>query len=112
MKISSNVVDDSNDENIFFHKLLLTNIQVSKLCKALANGSSANIKLSKAQLHKIVQSGGFLGRLLATLLKTGLHLMKNLLKPLAETVLIPLGITAAASATDAAVHAATDSAEE
>ena len=64
LKISSNVVGDSNDENKFLHKLLLTNTQVSKLCKALANGSSANIKLYKTQLHKIGQSGGFLGRLL------------------------------------------------
>ena len=63
LKISSNVVGDSNDENDFPHKLLITNTQVSKLRKAFANGSSANIKLSKTQLHKIVQSGGFLGRL-------------------------------------------------
>ena len=104
LKISSNVVGDSNDENNFLHKLLLTNTQVSKLCKAFANGSSANIKLSKTQLHKIGQSGGFLGRLLGPLLKTGLPLMKNVLKPLAKSVLIPLGLTAAASATDAAIH--------
>ena len=48
MKFSSSVVDDSNDENNFPHKLLLTNTQVSKLLKALANGSSANVKLSIA----------------------------------------------------------------
>ena len=53
LKISSNVVDDSNDKNNFPRKLLLTNAQVSKLCKAFANGSSTNIKLSKTQLHKI-----------------------------------------------------------
>ena len=53
LKISSNVVGDSNDENIFPHKLLLTNAQVSKIRKAFANGSSANMKLSKTQLHKI-----------------------------------------------------------
>ena len=47
LKISSNVVGDSNDENNFPHKLLLTNTQVSRLCKAFANNSSANIKLSK-----------------------------------------------------------------
>ena len=64
LKISSNVVGDSNDENNFPHKLLLTNAQVLKLRKAFANNSSANIKLSKTQLHKIGQSGGFLGRLL------------------------------------------------
>ena len=47
LKISSNIVAHSNDENNFSHKLLSTNTQVSKLCNALANGSSANIKLSK-----------------------------------------------------------------
>ena len=55
-------------------------------------------------MHKIVQSGGFLGRLLGPLLKTGLPLKKNVLKPLAKSVLIPLGLTAVASATDAAIH--------
>ena len=74
-----------------------------RLRKAFANNSSANIKLSKTQLHKIGQSGGFLGRLLGPLLKTGLPLMKNVLKPLAKSILIPLGLTAAA-ATDAAIH--------
>ena len=75
MKIKSNVVGDFNDGNNFPHKLLLTNRQVSKLCKALANRSSANIKLSKAKLHKIGQSGGFFGRLLVPLLKTELPLI-------------------------------------
>ena len=55
-------------------------------------------------MHKIEQSEGFLGRLLGPLLKTGLPLMKNVLKPLAKNVLIPLGLTAAASATNAAIH--------
>ena len=55
-------------------------------------------------MHKIGQSGAFLGRILGPLLKTGLLLMKNVLKPLAKSVLIPLGLTAAASATDAAIH--------
>ena len=98
------VVGDSNDENNFTHRLLLTNTQVSKLRKAFANGSSANIKLSKTQLHKIQQSGGLLGRLLAPLLKIGLSLIGNVLKPLAKSVLLPLGLTAAAAATDAAIH--------
>ena len=64
LKNSSNVVGDCNDENNFLHKLLLTNTQVSKLCKGFANNSSSNIKLSKIQLQKIGQSEGFLGRLL------------------------------------------------
>ena len=59
------------------------------------------MKLSKTQLHKIGQSVGFLGRLLGPLLKAVLPLMKNILEPFAESVLVPLGLTAAASATDA-----------
>ena len=55
-------------------------------------------------MHKIGQSGRLLGRLLRPLLKTGLPLMKNVLKPLAKSILIPLESTAAASATDAAIH--------
>ena len=53
---------------------------------------------------KVEQSGRFLGILLEPLLKTGLSLMKNILKPLAESVLISLGLIAAASAIDAAIH--------
>ena len=52
LKISSNIFGDSSNENNFTHKLLLTNTLVSKFCKAFANGSSANKKLSKTQLHK------------------------------------------------------------
>ena len=59
LKISSNVLVDSNHENNSPHKLLLTNTQVSKLCKAFANNSSANIKLSKTQLHKMDNSEDF-----------------------------------------------------
>ena len=65
---------------------------------------STNVKLSKAQISKIIQSGGFLGRLLGPLSKTGLPLIKNVIKPLAESVSIPLGLTAAASATDAGIQ--------
>ena len=104
LNLSSNVIWDSKDENNFQHRLLLTNTQVSKLQKAFANNYLANIKLSKTQLHKIVQSGGFLGRPLGPLLKTGLLLIGNVHKPLAKSVLIPLGLTAAASATDTAIH--------
>ena len=94
----------SDNETIFPHKLLLTNRQVSNLCKAFTNKSSTDIKLSKIQLSKMIQSGRFLGRLLGPLLKTGLPLMKNMIKPLAKSVLIPLGLTAAASAADAGIH--------
>ena len=59
---------------------------------------SIDIKLSKAQISNIIQSGRFLGKLLRPLLKTGLPLIKNVIKPLGKSVLIPLGLTAAASA--------------
>ena len=52
----------------------------------------------------MIQSGGFLGRLLGPLLKTGLPLIKNVIKSLAKSVLIPLGLTAAASTADAGIH--------
>ena len=102
LDLSSNTIGDSNDENNFPHKLFLSNTHVSRLRKAFANNSSANVKLSKTQLHKIGQSGGFLGRLLGPLLKPGLPLIGNVLKPLAKSILILLGLMAAAAATDAA----------
>ena len=52
----------------------------------------------------MIQSGGFLGRLLRQLLETELPLMKNVIQPLAKSVLIPLGLTAAASAADMGIH--------
>ena len=106
LNLSSSIAGDSNYENNFPHKLVLTNTQVPKLWKAFANNSSATIKLSKAQLHKIGQSGRFLGRLLGPFLKIELPLIRNVLKPLAKSVLIPFGLTAAAAAaaTDAAIH--------
>ena len=65
-----------DNETNFPYKLLLTNRQVSNLCKAIANYLSADIKLLKTQLSNMIQSGGFLGRLLGPLLKTGLPLIK------------------------------------
>ena len=77
---------------------------MSKLRKAFTNTFSANMKLSETQLHKIGKSGRFLGRLLGSLLKTWLHLTKDVLKALAKSLLISLGLTTAASATDVAIH--------
>ena len=84
-----------NNETNFPHELLLTDRQVSSLHKSFTNNSSADIKLSKTQLSKMIQSGGFLSRLLDPLLKTALPLTKNIIKPLAKSVLIPLGSTVA-----------------
>ena len=82
----------------------MTNRQVTNPRKAFAGKSSTDIKLTKTQISKMMQSGGFLGRLLGPLLKTGLPLIKNVIKLLAKYVLIPLGLTAAASAADAGIH--------
>ena len=85
------------------HELLLTARQKTRLRNAFNNNISTDLKLSKAQISKIIQSGGFLGRLLDPLVKTGLPLIKNVIKPFAKSVLIPLGLTAAASAADAGI---------
>ena len=105
LRLSSNMIGNSDDETNFAHKLLLsTNKQVANLSKSFANNLSADIKLSKIQLSKMVQSGRFLARLLSPLLKTELTLIKNVIKPLVKSVLIPLGLTAAALAADAGIH--------
>ena len=83
--------------------MLLTNTQVLRPRKAFANGSPANIKLSKTQLQNIGQSGGSSARLLGPLLKSVFPLIGNELRPLAKSVLMPLGL-AAAPATDAAIR--------
>ena len=104
LRLSSNIIGNSVDNTNFPHKLLLTNRQVSSLLKASAKNTSIDIMLSKTQLSKMIQSGGFLGRLLCPLLRTGLPLMKSVIKPLAKSFLIPLGLTTAASAADAGKH--------
>ena len=101
LRLSSNMI--GNNKTNFPHKLLLTDRQISSLCKSFASHSSADIKLSKTQLSKMIQSGGFLSRLLGPLLKTGLPLLKNVIKPLAKSALIPLELTAAASAAVAGI---------
>ena len=104
IRLSPNMIGDSNDKTNFPYELLLTDKQVSSIRKAFTNNSSVDIKFSKTQLSKIIQSGGFLGKLLGPLLKTGLPLIKNVITPLAKSALIPLGLTAAASAADAGIH--------
>ena len=104
LRLPSNMIGNSDDETNFLHKLLLTNRQVANLRKAFANYLSTDVKLSKTQLSKMIKSGGFLGKRLGPLLRTGLPLMKIVIQPLAKNVLIPLGLTAAASAADAGIH--------
>ena len=96
LRLSSNMVDNSNNKTNFPHKLLLTNRQVENICNAFANHTSSDIKFSKTQLTNM-QKGGFL-RFLAPLLKSGLPLLKSVIKPLGM-----LDLTAASSATDAAI---------
>ena len=97
--ISSNMVGNSNDNTNFPHELLLTNRQVANILKAFANHSSIDIKLSKTQLSKMMQSGGFLGNLLG---KLAGPLMKVAM-PLAKNVLAPLGLSTAMSAIDGSI---------
>ena len=104
LRLSSNIIGNSDNKTNFPHKLLLTNRQVANLCKAFANCLSTDVNLSKTQLSKMIQLGEFLGRHLGPLLKTGLPLMKSVIQPLAKSVLIPLGLIAEASAADAAMH--------
>ena len=98
------MIGNSDDETNFPHKLWLTNRQAANHCKAFDNNTSTDIKLSKTELSKMIQLGGLLGRLLGPFLRIGLPLMKNVIQPLAKSVLISLGLTAAASAADAGIH--------
>ena len=104
LRLSTNMIEDSNDETNFFHKLLLTDRQVSNIRKSFPDNSTADIKFSKTQLSEMIQWGGFLWKLLRRLLKSGLPWIKNVITQLAKIVLIPLGLTAAASAEDAGIH--------
>ena len=104
LRLSSNMIGNSDDNTNFPHELLLTNRQVSNLRKAFSKNTSTDIKLSNSQLSKMIQSGRFLRKLLGPLLRTGLPLMKSVIKPLAKSILIPLGLTATESAADAGIH--------
>ena len=82
------------------HDLLLTTRQKTKLRNAFNNNMSIDLKLSKAQISKTIQSGGFLGSFLSKLAGS----LMNVAIPLAKNILAPLGITAAASAIDAGIQ--------
>ena len=84
----------------FPHELLLTTRQNTKMRNAINNNSATDIKLSKAQIKKLIQSGGFLGKLLSKLVGP---LMKVAL-PLTKNVLAPLGLTAAMSTIDGSIQ--------
>ena len=99
LRISSNLINNLSDNTNFRHKLLLTNRQVANIRKAFAKNTSTDIKLSKTQLSKMIQSGGFLrnslGKLAGPLMKVAM--------PLAKNVLAPLGLSAAMSAIDGSI---------
>ena len=99
LRISSNMVSNSKDNTNFPHELLLTKRQVANIRKAFAKNTSNDIKLSKTQLSKMIQSGAFLGNLLG---KLAGPLMKVAM-PLAKNVLGPLGISAAMSTIDGSI---------
>ena len=88
------------DENDLPHELLLTTRQKTKLRNTFNNNISMDIKLSKAQICKIIQFGGFLGSLLSKLTDP----LIKVAVPLAKNVLAPLGITVAASAIDVGIQ--------
>ena len=94
------IIQEQLNLKMFDRNDLLLTSQKTKLSNAFNNNTSADIKLSKTQIVKIIQSGGFLGSLLSKL--TG-PLMK-IAVPLAKNVLVPLGITAAASALDPGIQ--------
>ena len=102
LRLSSNMI--AVNEASFLHKLLLNNRQVSNLCKGFADKSSTDTKLIKTQISKMIQSEEFLGRFVGPLLNTGLLLMKNVIKPLAESVSVPLRLTAVTSTADTGIH--------
>ena len=75
LRLSSNMIGNSNNDTNFPHELLLTDREIASFCKTFKNNSSADTKLSKTQLTKMIQSGVFLVRLLGPLFKTGLSLI-------------------------------------
>ena len=99
-KLKKQLSTKNFNKNEVPHELLLTTRQNTKLRNALNNNSATDIKLSKAQIKKLMQSGGFLGKLLS---KLAGPLMKVAM-PLAKNVLAPLGLTAAMSAIDGSIQ--------
>ena len=101
LRLSSSIIGDYKLS--FPQNLSLTDKQTLNLCKAFPKDLSTDVKLSKAQIFWIVQLGGFLGKLVITLLKIDLPLVKNVLIPPAKSVLIPLWLTATVLVVDARI---------
>ena len=94
------MMSNSNDKTSFPHELSFTNRQVANLRNVFTKNLSTNIKVSKGHLSKMIQSRGFLN----PLLKTGLLLIKHVIKMFAKSFLMLLGLTAAAAAADTGIH--------
>ena len=99
LRISSNIFGNSKDNTNFPHELLLINRQVANIRKAFAKNTSIDKKLSKTQLSKMIQSGGFLGNLLGKLAGP----FMKVAMPLAKNVLAPLVLSAAMSEIDGSI---------
>ena len=99
LRISSNMVGNSNGNTNFPHDLLLTNRQVANICKAFANNLSTDIKLSKTQLSEMIQSVGSID----TIRRIQSGPLMKVAMPLAKNVLAPLGLSAAMSAIDGSI---------
>ena len=84
LNLSSNMAGDFNDQTSFPHTLLLTDTQASRICKAFANGSSANKIFSKTQMSRMVQLGGVIsdmsifGNILSNLVTKGIDIVRGL----------------------------------
>lgn len=98
MSLSINKIGNTNGTSDFPHTLLLTDRKIENVCKVFTNHSSVDVELSKTQISKITNSGGFLGKFLELLLKTCFQLAKSPLILLSKSVLILLRLTAAKEA--------------
>ena len=95
------MISNTTNEVNFLHKSVLTNGKIESFCKTFTYDLSANMKLSKKHFSKKIHVGEFPGTNIGTLMKAGLPLIKNIIKPLAKSLPVPLRLTAAAPPPDA-----------
>ena len=95
------MISNTANEVNFLHKSVLTNGKIPSLCKTFTYNLSANMKLSTTHFSKKIHVGEFPGINIGTLMKAGLPLIKNIIKPLAKSLPVPLRLTAAAPPPDA-----------
>ena len=95
------MISNTTNEVNFLHKSVLTNGKIESFCKTFTYDLSANMKLSKKHFSKKIHVGEFPGTNIGTLMKAGLPLIKNIIKPLAKSLPVPLRLIAAAPPPDA-----------